>query len=127
MKVYTNLYLLNLLEINHLDYRYRVVIVRGAVASGICHIHVVIDNFHFFRLITHRNFPRDGKRKCIDLIYCTFGCVWVNQHRSDIGADISLSAMKPDITAIGNINLAESDTRTGIQNFDLVRAVDHNV
>ena len=58
MQIYSDGNLLHLLEIYHLNDRHRIIVVRGTITAGICHIHVVVDYFHFFRLVTYRDFGR---------------------------------------------------------------------
>ena len=104
--LYPHRNLLHLLEVDHLDDRHGVVVVRRTIAAGVGHIHVVVHDLHLLGLVAHGDFVGDAHRECVDLVDSSFGCIRVDQHRAYVGADIGIPTVEADIAAVGYVDLA---------------------
>ncbi len=127
MQIYAHRNLAHLLEIDELDFRHRIVVHWRTVAAGVCHIHIVAYNLHFLGLVAYGYFIGHGQRQSVDLIHGAFGCVGINQHRSDIAAYICVAAMETHIAAVRNVDLAQTYAAAGVENLYFMRAVYHYI
>ena len=81
----------------------------------------------FFGWFPDGHLACDGKRQCVDAVDGTLGGRGVDEDRPYIGADICLTAVKADISAVGDVDLPEPHAAAGVEHLDLMRAVDHDV
>ena len=80
VQVYPYRNLLHLLEVYHLYDGDGVVIGGGSVTARVRDIHVVVDNFHLFGLISHRDLACHGERCGVDFVDRAFRRVGVDEH-----------------------------------------------
>ena len=65
-------------EVYKLDYGYGVVVIGHSIPTAIGDVHVVIDNLHFFRLVSDDATPGDFEAGGVHLVDRTFGRIGID-------------------------------------------------